>query len=60
MPKGTILQPAARRHVNTLLYFHFTIALCDVAFTVLGTLLDYHVGNSCYVRSHVHTAIMVS
>ena len=28
-------------------------------FTVLGTLLDYHVGNSCYVRNHVHTAIVV-
>jgi len=25
---------------------------------VLGTLLDYHVGNSCYVRNHVHTAVV--
>lgn len=57
--KGTILQPATRRHVNTLLYFHFAITCGDVFFTILGTLLDYHVGNSCYVRNHVHTAIVV-
>jgi hypothetical protein len=25
--KGTILQPATRRHVNTLLYFHFAITI---------------------------------
>ena len=57
--KGTILQPATRRHVNTLLYLHFVITVADISFTVLGTLLDYHVGNSCYVRNHVHTAIVV-
>jgi sn1-specific diacylglycerol lipase len=37
--KGTILQPATRRHVNTLLYVHFSITIADVFFTVLGTLL---------------------
>ena len=56
---GTILQPAQRKHINTLLYCHFVITIADVCFTALGTLLDYHVGNSCYVRNHVHTAIVV-
>ena len=57
--KGTILQPNKRTHINTLLYMHFTLTIADVCFTALGTLLDYHVGNSCYVRNHVHTAIVV-
>ena len=57
--KGTILQPAKRANINILLYCHFCITICDVFFTALGTLLDYHVGNSCYVRNHVHTAIVV-
>ncbi len=57
--KGTILQPATRRSVIPLLYAHFAITVADVAFTILGTLLDYHVGNSCYVRNHVHTAVVV-
>jgi len=34
--KGTILQPATRRHVNILLYLHFAITIADVSFTVLG------------------------
>ena len=38
---------------------HFMLTIADVCFTALGTLLDYHVGNSCYVRNHVHTAIVV-
>ena len=57
--KGTILQPNKRTHINTLLYVHFMLTIADVCFTALGTLLDYHVGNSCYVRNHVHTAIVV-
>jgi sn1-specific diacylglycerol lipase len=57
--KGTILQPDKRTHINTLLYMHFMLTIADVCFTALGTLLDYHVGNSCYVRNHVHTAIVV-
>ena len=57
--KGTILEPNKRTHINTLLYMHFTLTIADVCFTALGTLLDYHVGNSCYVRNHVHTAIVV-
>ena len=57
--KGCILQPGARQHVNGLLYLHFVVTIADVAFTILGTFLDYHVGNSCYVRNHVHTAIVI-
>ena len=58
--EGTILEPNKRTHINTLLYMHFTLTIADVCFTALGTLLDYHVGNSCYVRNHVHTAIVVA
>ena len=57
--KGCILQPGARQHVTGLLYLHFVVTIADVAFTILGTFLDYHVGNSCYVRNHVHTAIVI-
>ena len=57
--KGTILQPAKRRHVCTFLYLHFIVTIADISFTILGTFLDYHIGNSCYVRNHVHTAIEV-
>ena len=57
--KGCILQPGARQHVNGLLYLHFVVTIADLAFTILGTFLDYHVGNSCYVRNHVHAAIVV-
>ena len=52
--KGTILQPATRRHVNTLLYFHFAITVADCFFTVLGTLLDYHVGGAVVCSHHVY------
>jgi len=57
--KGCILQPGARQHVNGLLYLHFVVTVGDIAFTIFGTFLDNHVGNSCYVRNHVHTAIVV-
>jgi sn1-specific diacylglycerol lipase len=57
--RGAILQPNTRARVNALLYAHFAVTIADVFFTALGTLLDYHVGNSCYVRNHVHTAVVV-
>lgn len=43
----------------TFLYLHFMVTIADVSFTILGTFLDYHIGKSCYVRNHVHTAIEV-
>ena len=55
--RGRILEPGKRKYVPYLLYTHLLVLTLDIAFTVMGTVLDYG-AQSCYSRARVHAMVL--